>query len=116
MHFFAKIRARLHAANPCCCYCGVITINRKRSGRAGTRQFPNDATVEHVHSKLTGPREGRNHVNNLKLACYKCNNERAQREDADLPKDKRDSLSIRGKARDSWYAAWDREMDRFDRF
>lgn len=109
-----NVRARLHAANPCCCYCGIITIDRARRGRS--KQRPTDATIEHLHSRLTGPLEGRNKICNLTIACYKCNNERAQREEQALTQEQRDKLSIRGKALDSWLTAWDREMDRFDRF
>lgn len=111
---FKNVRARLHAANPCCCYCGILTVNRERRGR--NRQRPTDATIEHLHSRLTGPLQGRNKVCNLAIACYKCNNERAQREERALSKEQRDKLSIRGKALDSWFAALSRDLDRFEGF
>ena len=103
----------MHAVNPHCCYCGVVTILRERKNYD---QKPTDCTLEHIKSRLNGGREGRNRRENLTIACYACNIKKGIEDVANCPKEEWDRLSIRGRALDSWFAAWNREMDRFDRF
>lgn len=112
---FSRLRARLHAQDPHCYYCGIVTDNSPRLG-CGYRAKPNDATIEHLFSRLTGPLKGRNQVKNLVIACYECNHTRAQREDNAQTMAQKRERSTKGKARESWFKSWDREMDRFDRF
>lgn len=88
-----------------------------RNGRA-REQFALDATLEHKLSRLDGCIKGRNRVANLTLACYQCNHDRGCKQDfeqARLNKVAR-SCPPDSRARESWFAAWARDMERFDRF
>lgn len=77
-------RQRLWQINPHCYWCKRETVLPEYHGRMG-RPKPNWATLEHLdarHSKERGKHGGEfRHV----LACWKCNNDRDQRELKALP-------------------------------
>lgn len=78
-------RLRLWRRNPRCYYCGIYTVNINRAGNRRAKDFRDDeATLEHLHSRLN-PERGqhpgkRTHV----IACRKCNLEKARQEAAAL--------------------------------
>lgn len=61
--------ARRHGWN--CIWCGRMTY-RPKDGR----QLSDSTTLEHLRPKS---REGTNHISNLRIACYRCNNARNNR-------------------------------------
>lgn len=111
----ASIRARLFAINPNCCYCGEITINRKRPHNE-RHQLASDCTLEHLLSRWNGKRS--NKIKDLAIACYSCNTARGQQQEHEF-------LQIHGVTREirgfptrllRWGAVWARDMEMFDRF
>lgn len=85
-----EIRKLLFDLDPHCYWCGCLTKWIDKNG--GT--FPMDAaTIDHVYSKYT--QEERRATGNPKvLACWKCNNERSQKETDALD---REELRLRSK-------------------
>lgn len=78
-----KVRNRLHAANPHCEKCGILTILPEdlpyTIDALGTKQIdniPNMATIQHKYHKLHPLRRVVNRrERRLFLWCYKCNNQ-----------------------------------------
>lgn len=78
-------RTKLWRRNPRCYYCGIHTVNINRAGNGKSKAFRDDeATLEHLHSRLNperGQHRGkRTHV----IACRKCNLAKAREEAAAL--------------------------------
>lgn len=80
-------RLRLWLADPHCYWCGVRTFLPTREGKSP--KAPNEATIDHLrprhHPERLVPARG-GEVRRV-LSCWKCNNERDQRESAQLPKE-----------------------------
>jgi hypothetical protein len=64
-------RARLHAENPRCYWCDVVTVLE-----IVTPHNPTTATIDHLYSKLHPERNVAVNVHKIVLACHECNNER----------------------------------------
>lgn len=89
-----KARLRLWQQDPHCHWCGRVTVYRK----VMIGQRPNDATVDHIHSKLDPERHAsETEPHEIVLACRACNGLRAHRENI--------ALSPEEKRRRSWGAA-----------
>lgn len=80
-------RQKLWDDNPRCHWCGCVTTIPDRHARSYKDFKPNDATLDHMFSKLdarrgTTPAGTRCNV----LACRKCNNDRARATELAQPK------------------------------
>lgn len=109
-----RVRKKLHAENPNCYWCGKATVLRKRSGRG--KQKPDDATLEHLISKLSPDTAQRQNPDNMRLACYACNHQRGEDEVNAFPKEMWRLRSMKGRALDAWFDSWERDISRWDRF
>lgn len=79
-----KRREKLHAKNPHCHWCNVLTVLQP-PGVVITRQPPNLATVDHLYSRFSGLKTGDGNKQVVTvLACYKCNQQRSEEEQARL--------------------------------
>lgn len=86
---FRKLRARYKY----CWYCKVEMVNYPLS--LGEKAPDNYATIEHINSRIQYP-DGRPNIDKtLRVACIKCNNDRANKEIAHLPIQERCRLSGR---------------------
>ncbi len=59
-----------------CCYCGVLTWHPSYGETGSKRRL---ATLEHVEARAVG---GTDNMNNLSMACSRCNNDRGDQYDA----------------------------------
>ena len=115
-----KRREKLFKENPHCYYCNVLTIfDRPTKHNKGRGWQPDNlATIEHLYSRFD-PRRKIPNTNNERrhvLACYKCNHERGKAEVNALPRETQVEIGCRGRGRESWFAAWERDMNRFECF
>jgi hypothetical protein len=80
MHRGARQRRRLHAEDPRCFYCGVITALDPPSGWPRRKPFLQLATIEHLrprtHPSRLEPARSPNERRHV-LACWQCNMDRA---------------------------------------
>jgi hypothetical protein len=80
-------RYRLWLADPHCCYCGVKTTLPSKHWKGP--MSPNVATIDHLRPRHHPGRlePAKNQEVRRVLSCWKCNNERDQRESSELPKE-----------------------------
>lgn len=94
MNKLARTRERLWKKNPHCHWCGVLTIDYRDRKH---HHYGNEATLDHMYSRYSPLRGKRTYVN--VLACYKCNNQRCQKEQRELDRSvlwaKSDSIPVR---------------------
>jgi hypothetical protein len=80
--YYHQRRQQLMAKDPHCYWCGKEVIYFKTNGGRVPNNF---ATIDHLYSKLSGKRfDPKRKQKTLVLACYKCNQERARKEDIEL--------------------------------
>ena len=79
MYRGARQRRRLHAADPRCFYCGIVTLLEPPPDWHG-KTFPQLATVEHLRPRTdplrTEPMRFTNERRHV-LACWQCNQDRS---------------------------------------
>lgn len=79
-------REQLWRRDPRCCYCSCVTVLPPADRPMHRKFFPNnEATIEHLDSRLS-PERGR-HAGEFRraIACRRCNHARAAAEVAALP-------------------------------
>ena len=89
-----KRRENLYKQDPHCYWCGILcTVNTSHKQKA------TDATLDHIHSKLFLKRwlskEEYSKGKNV-LSCYKCNQNRARREDLAMSRSELLNRSVNG--------------------
>jgi hypothetical protein len=82
---YYKVRKQqLMSKNPYCYWCGQKLVYFDNNGG---RVPDNFATIDHLYSKLDGRRfDPKMKCKTLVLSCFKCNQERGKKEDAELGK------------------------------
>lgn len=90
----SKLRRRLHARNPACHWCSVVTV--LYNVPQGEQARPDTATVDHIKDRrqCRDVREHR-HPGNAVLACHKCNAERAHKLDQERLEEARRMVAAR---------------------
>jgi len=96
------IRDRLWKVNPCCRYCGILTILpqdiiKGRDSFGKLRHYPNNmATIDHLRSRYDPKRQihNRNEKRYI-LSCVQCNNKREKKETDNIKIEKLWELSKR---------------------
>lgn len=90
--YLKRRRIKLWNESPACRWCGVETILpeelARRYGDANKAPYEvaqRMATIEHVHSRLSGRYQTHGREETLTLFCRKCNNERGAQEMRSLP-------------------------------
>ena len=78
-----KRKLKLWRIDPHCHWCGILTVIREYEPHQS--QLPNDATVDHLRSRWSKER-GKDKTESTVLACYKCNQERNEKEQSSVPK------------------------------
>lgn len=99
-------RLKLWQRNPHCHWCGRKTVYiQRRQGGPKVAYSDDEATLDHLNSRLSGNRKQTNTVTTV-LACRACNHRRAAFEEATLPAEelRRRSVAYPARCANYWGA------------
>lgn len=109
---------KLFKDNPHCHYCKVKTELyedlRNRGTFKGVHVPDNMATIEHIYSTLNPKRYTVKYMDNIVLACNKCNQTKITEESIALPQEVKALLSNSPKPKNKPRALWLLEIGYFD--